>query len=55
MKSVPFVLELGSLTYAMLYTRLGICYVVGMVSRYQSNPKLEHWTVVRHFQVLEND
>ena len=34
--------------YAMLCIRSNICYVVGMVSRYQSNPGLAHWTIVKH-------
>ena len=32
----------GSLMYAMMCTRPDICYVVGMVSRYQSNPSQPH-------------
>ena len=34
--------------YAMLCTRLDICFAVGMVSRYQSNSGPEHWTAVKH-------
>jgi len=34
MKTVPYTLTIGSLMYAILYTRLDICFVVGMVSRY---------------------
>ena len=33
--------------YAMLCTRPNICYLVGMVSRYQSNPGPKHWQVVK--------
>ena len=36
------------LMYAMLYTRPDICYSVGMVSRYQSNPRPKHWQAVKH-------
>ena len=32
----------------MLCTRPNICYVVGIVSRYQSNLGLDHWTVVQN-------
>ena len=32
----------------MLCTRPGICFVVGMISRYQSDPSEEHWTTVKH-------
>ena len=34
--------------YAMLCTRPDICYSVGIVSRYQSNPGLKHWESVKH-------
>ncbi|TYK19425.1 gag/pol protein [Cucumis melo var. makuwa] len=37
----------GNLMYVMLYTRPDICYAVGIVSRYQSNPGLDHWTAVK--------
>ena len=33
--------------YVMLCTRPDICYAVGIVSRYQSNPGLDHWTAVK--------
>ena len=45
---VPYASAVGSLMYAMLCTRSDICFVVSMVSRYQSNPGPEHWTVVKH-------
>ena len=48
MKEVPYTLALGSLMYAMLCNRPNIYYIVGMVSKYESNPKLEHWTVLKH-------
>ncbi|XP_075076347.1 secreted RxLR effector protein 161-like [Nicotiana tabacum] len=48
MKVVPYVSAVGSLMYVMLCTRPDICFVVGMVSRFQSNPGREHWTVVKH-------
>ena len=48
MARVPYALAVGSLIYAMLCTRPDICFAIGMVSRYQSNPGLEHWTAVKH-------
>ena len=42
MKAVLYILIVGNLMNVMLCTRPCICYVVGMVSRYQSNPKLKH-------------
>ena len=43
MKAVLYTLALGSLMYVMLCTKPDIYYAVGMVSKYQSNPKLAHW------------
>ena len=34
--------------YAMLCTRPDICFAVGKVSGYQSNPGPMHWTTVKH-------
>ena len=34
--------------YAMLCTRPDICYAVGIVNRYQSNPEVGHWIAVKH-------
>ncbi|XP_075076392.1 secreted RxLR effector protein 161-like [Nicotiana tabacum] len=48
MKAVPYASAVGSLMYAMLCTRPDICFVVGVVSRFQSNPRKEHWTAVKH-------
>jgi hypothetical protein len=42
MSRVPYASFVGSLMYAMMCTRLDICYVVGLVSRYQSNPGQKH-------------
>ena len=48
MRQVPYASAVGSLMYAMLCTRLDICYSVGMVSQYQSNPGTKHWQAVKH-------
>nr|XP_048336953.1 secreted RxLR effector protein 161-like [Ziziphus jujuba var. spinosa] len=48
MSKKPDALAVGSLMYAMLCTRPDICYAVGVVSQYQSNPGMEHWTAVKH-------
>jgi hypothetical protein len=42
MSRVPYASVVGSLMYAMMCTLLNICYVVGLVSRYQSNPGQKH-------------
>ncbi|KAL0455889.1 UNVERIFIED_CONTAM: Retrovirus-related Pol polyprotein from transposon TNT 1-94 [Sesamum latifolium] len=33
--------------YAMMCTRPDLCFAVGMVSRYQSNPGPDHWVAVK--------
>ena len=38
MRQIPYASTVGSLMYDMLCTRPDICYVVGIVNRYQSNP-----------------
>ena len=48
MRRIPYALAIGSLMYAMLCTRPDICYAVGIVSRYQSNPGMGHWIAVKH-------
>jgi hypothetical protein len=48
MRGIPYASAIGSLMYAMLCTRPDICFVVGMVSRYQSDPGPAHWTAVKH-------
>ena len=48
MRPVPYTSAVGSLMYAMLCTRPDICYAIGIVSRYQSNPGLAHWIAVNH-------
>jgi len=47
MSRVPYVNAFGSLMDALMCTRPNICYVVGLVSRYQSNPSQKHWTTVK--------
>ena len=42
MRGIPYASAVGSLMYTMLCTRPDICFVVGMVSRYQSDPGKEH-------------
>jgi Reverse transcriptase (RNA-dependent DNA polymerase) len=37
MEKVPYSSVVGSLMYAMMYTRIDINFAVGMVSRYQAN------------------
>ena len=48
MRRVPYASAVGSLMYAMLCTRPDICFAVGIVSRYQSNPGFAHWIAVKN-------
>ncbi|KAA0067886.1 gag/pol protein [Cucumis melo var. makuwa] len=48
MSNIPYASAVGSLMYAMLCTGPDICYSVGIVSRYQSNPGRDHWTTVKN-------
>ena len=47
MSRVLYSSAIGSLMYAMMCTRPDICYAVGLVSRYQSNPGRDHWKAVK--------
>jgi hypothetical protein len=54
MESIPYAQAVGSLMYAMTSTRPDICYAIGLVSRYQSNPGKEHWQAVKRiFRYLQ--
>ena len=46
MSRVPYASVVGSLMYAMMCTRPDICYAIGLVSRFQSNPGQKHWMAV---------
>ncbi|KAL0546781.1 hypothetical protein IC582_016694 [Cucumis melo] len=46
-RRIPYASTVGNLMYAMLCTRPDICYAVGIVSKYQSNLGLDHWTTVK--------
>ena len=46
MEKKPYTSTIGSLIYPMKCTRLYICFVVGLVSRYQSNLGEKYWKVI---------
>ncbi len=48
MARIPYALAIGSLMQAMLCTRLDIIYAISLISRYQSNPGLEHRITVKN-------
>ena len=47
MAKVPYASIIGSLMYAMVCTRPDIAHVVGVVSRYMSNPGKQHWEAMK--------
>ena len=47
MARVPYANAARSLMYAMMCTWPIICYAVGLVSTFQSNPGLAHWKAVK--------
>ena len=47
MKVVPYVSAVGSLQYAQVCTRPDLAFVTGLFGRYQSNPRIEHWKLVK--------
>jgi len=44
---VPYAHVIDSLMYAMVYTRPNIAHAVGVLSRFMSKPRKEHWTTVK--------
>ena len=48
MKVIPYASAIGSIMYAMLYTRPDVCLAISIAGRYQSNPGVEHWTTVKN-------
>ena len=47
MGKVSYSSTVGSLMYAMMCMRPDICFAIGMVSRYQSNPRQGYWRAVK--------
>ena len=47
MSKVPYASTVGRLMYAMVYTRPDIAHAVRVVSRFLTNPRKEHWEVVK--------
>ena len=48
MKTIPYTMLIGSLSYAMLYARPSIYFAVGMVSKYQLNTRSLILVGVKH-------
>jgi hypothetical protein len=47
MKVVLYASAIGSLQYAQVCTRPNVAFVTGLLGRFQSNPGIEHWKLVK--------
>ena len=47
MSKVPYALAIGNLMYDMVCTRPNIGHAVGVVSKFMSRPKKQHWEAVK--------
>jgi hypothetical protein len=47
MKAVPYASAVRSLQYAQVCTRSDLAFVTGELGRFQSNPGIEHWKMVK--------
>ena len=48
MKVIPYASDIGSIMYAMPCTRPDVCLAISLAGRYQSNPGVDHCTVVKN-------
>ena len=48
MSRIPYSLTIGSIKYAMTCTRPDVAYALSMVSKYQGNLGLAHWTAMKN-------
>jgi hypothetical protein len=47
MKAVSYASAIGSLQYAQVCTRPDLTFVIRLLGRFQSNPGIEHWGMVK--------
>ena len=47
MKAAPYASAVESLQYAQVCTRPDLAFITGLLSRFQSNPGIEHWKLVK--------
>ena len=48
MSFIPHILVVGSIIYAILYTRPDVAYALGIVSRFQTDLEEDHWKAVKN-------
>ena len=47
MKVIPYASAIGSIKYAILYTRPIVCLAMSLAKGYNSDPGVDHWTAVK--------
>ena len=47
MKGTPYASVVGSLMYDRVCICLDIAYIVGMLDRYLSNPRMDNWEAIK--------
>ena len=47
MKVIPYASAIGSIKYAMLYTRRIVYLAMSLAKGYYSDPGVDHWTAVK--------
>ena len=47
MKVIPYASAIGSIKYAMLYTRPIVHLIMSLARGYDSDPGVDHWTTVK--------
>ena len=61
MQVIPYASAIGSIKYAMLYTRPIVCLAMSLAKGYNCDPGVDHWTAVKiilrglrkYFSVME--
>ena len=58
MESIPYASVVGILMYVQTCTWLDISFSIGMLGRYHSNPRMDHWKpakkVLRYLQGIKD-
>lgn len=47
MEEITYASIVGSIMYAMVCSRPDLAYAASMISRFMSNPRMEHWNAVK--------
>src|SRR3954471_1409090 len=48
MNNTPYLSAVGALMYLATTTHPDIAYTVGVLARFNHNPRAQHWTAVKH-------